>query len=44
MRKEHSEDLDVDGRIILKGILGEEYFKKWIHFIWLWRGTVLELL
>jgi hypothetical protein len=36
--EDHSEDLDVDGRIILKWILGKLGGKLWTGFIWLRLG------
>jgi hypothetical protein len=38
--RDHSEDLDVDGSIILKCILRKECLGVWIEFIWLRIGTV----
>jgi hypothetical protein len=35
----HSEDLDIDGRIILKCVLGKQGGKVWTGFIWLRIGT-----
>jgi hypothetical protein len=32
--RDHSEDTGVDGRIILKWILGKWVWKVWIGFIW----------
>jgi hypothetical protein len=38
--RDHSEDLDVDGKIILKWILGKSGLGMWIGLIWLriWAG------
>jgi hypothetical protein len=36
---DHSEDLCVDGRIILKLILGQWFWSVWIGLIWLGIGT-----
>jgi len=33
--KDHSEVLDIDGRITLEGILGKQDRKLWTGFIWL---------
>jgi hypothetical protein len=42
-RRDHSENLGVDGRIILKLILGIQAWSVWIGFIWLriWTGGEL---
>jgi hypothetical protein len=37
--RDHSEDIGVDGMIILKRILEEQGWKMWIGFIWLRIGT-----
>jgi hypothetical protein len=37
--RDHSEDLSVDGRIILKWICGKNSLGMWIEFIWLRIGT-----
>jgi len=37
--RDHSEDLDVDGKIILDWIFGKEYGKVWTGLIWLRTGT-----
>jgi hypothetical protein len=37
--RDHSEDLGVDGRIILKFILGKHGLGMWIGFVWLSTGT-----
>jgi hypothetical protein len=37
--RDQSEDLGVDGRIILKSILRTEGWRVWIGFIWLGIGT-----
>jgi hypothetical protein len=37
--RDHSEDLNENGRIILKWILGKYAFGVWIGFIWLRIGT-----
>jgi hypothetical protein len=39
MGRNHTEDLGVDGRIILKLILGKHFWRVWIGFIWLRIGT-----
>jgi hypothetical protein len=41
---EYLEDLEVDGRIILKMILEEKGWKAWTEFIWLGTGTSSKLL
>jgi hypothetical protein len=40
----HSEDLDIDGRIILEWILGKWGGMMWTGFIWITIGTNGELL
>jgi hypothetical protein len=40
----HSEDLVVNGKIMLKCIIGRQGGKVWIGFIWLRIGTGDELL
>jgi hypothetical protein len=40
----HSEDLGVDGNIILEWILGKQGGKLWTGFIWLRMGISGELL
>jgi hypothetical protein len=42
--KDQSENLGIDGRIILKWILGKEGWRVWIGFMWLRIGTVGGLL
>jgi hypothetical protein len=42
--RDHLEDLDVDGRIILKEILKKEGGKMWTGVIWLVIETASELL
>jgi hypothetical protein len=42
--KSHLEDLDVDGRIILKSILGKQVLRVWNAFIWLRIGTIGRIL
>jgi hypothetical protein len=37
--KDHSEDLGVEGRKILKWILGRQGLGVWTGFIWLRKGT-----
>jgi hypothetical protein len=37
--RDHLEDTDVDGKIILKWSLGKLCLKVWIGFIWLRIGT-----
>jgi hypothetical protein len=37
--RDHSEDLGVDGRIILEWISGKQDRKVWTGFIWLRIGT-----
>jgi hypothetical protein len=43
-RKNHSDDVGVDGRIILKWMLGKWGLGVWLRFIWLRIGTGGELL
>jgi hypothetical protein len=38
--RDHSEDLDIDGKIILESILGKCGEKVWTGFIWLRMGPV----
>jgi hypothetical protein len=42
--RDHSEDLGVDGRIMMKCMLGKQDEKVWTGFIWLKVGIVGELL
>jgi hypothetical protein len=42
--RDHSEDLGVDGRKILKLILGKQGWTVWIEIIWIRIGTVSGLL
>jgi hypothetical protein len=42
--RDHSEDLDVDGKIILEWILGKQSGKLWNGCIWLRIGTSSGLL
>jgi hypothetical protein len=42
--RNHSEDLGIDGRIILELILGENSRKVWTGFIWLRTRTSGRLL
>jgi hypothetical protein len=42
--RDYSEDLSVDGRIILDWILGKQDENMWTKFIWLRIGTGGELL
>jgi hypothetical protein len=44
MGTDHSEDLNVDGRKILKWILEKKGWRAWIGFIWLRTETVVGLL
>jgi len=39
-RRDHSEDLGVDERIILRWIFRKSYVGAWTGSIWLRRGTV----
>jgi hypothetical protein len=41
--RKHSEDVGVDGRIILKWILGNSDLGVWIGFIWFRIGKIGEL-
>jgi hypothetical protein len=43
-RRDQSEDLSVDGRIILKWNLGKQVLRAWIGFIWFRIGTCGGLL
>jgi hypothetical protein len=43
-KRYHSEDVGVDGRIILKWILNKLHGEMWTGFIWLWIGTSGRLL
>jgi hypothetical protein len=38
--RDHLEDLDIEGRIILEWILGKFSGKVWTGLIWLRRGTM----
>jgi hypothetical protein len=38
-KRDHSEDLGADGKIILKWILDKEIGRVWNGFIWLRMGT-----
>jgi hypothetical protein len=42
--RDHSEDVGIDGRIILELILGKQVGKVWTGFIWLRIGTSGGLL
>jgi hypothetical protein len=42
--RDQLEDIHVDGRIILKWILGKYIMGMWIGFIWLRIGTVDRIL
>jgi hypothetical protein len=42
--KIHFEDLSVDERIILKGILKKSFGRVWTGLIWFWVGTSGGLL
>jgi hypothetical protein len=42
--RDHSEDLGVDGRIILEWILGKGGGKEWTGFMWLRIGTSIGIL
>jgi hypothetical protein len=41
---DHSQDLGVDGRIILEWMLGKSAGKVWAGFIWLRIGTICGFL
>jgi hypothetical protein len=43
-RRDHSEDLGVDGKIILEWMLGKLGAKMWTGFVWLRLGTICGLL
>jgi hypothetical protein len=43
-RRGHSDDLDVDGKIILEWVLKEKCGKVWTGCIWLRIGTIGGLL
>jgi hypothetical protein len=38
LKGEHSEDLDIDSRIILKWTLGTSFVRAWTGFMWLRMG------
>jgi hypothetical protein len=42
--KDNSEELDVEGTIMLEWILGIQGRNMWTEFIWLWVGTSGGLL
>jgi hypothetical protein len=42
--RDHSEDLVVDGIILLKWILQKQVWRVWIGFTWLRLGTVDRIL
>jgi hypothetical protein len=42
--RDHSENLEVDGNIVIEWILGKQGGKLWIGFIWLRIGIGGELL
>jgi hypothetical protein len=42
--RDHSKDLDVDGKIILEYILRKKGGKAWSGFIWIRIGTIGGLL
>jgi hypothetical protein len=42
--RDHLEDVSIDGRTILKGILKKTIIRMWPEFIWLRTGTNIELL
>jgi len=42
--RDHSEELGVDGSVLLEWILGKQYEKTWTGVIWLRIGTNSHLL